>query len=146
MIEVVDFPGSQSIVPNKLFISRRTFAFSVTREHALNAHADTLDILHRAPALLAQEIEAYVAVGVDMGMNGNRSIGKVDKDDLRCLNRIGCAEFETQSESLVHVEWICIEDLDVHEPLVEAISICDGDSWWERSMDFSKLFTKPPLS
>lgn len=54
MIVEVDVPGSQPIAPHKLIVARRPLIFCVARQHTLQAHTHALDILYRAPALLAE--------------------------------------------------------------------------------------------
>lgn len=71
----VDVPGPQPVPPHKLLVAGRALVLGVAREHALYAHADTLDILHGAPALLAEEVEADEAVGVYVGMDRDRAVG-----------------------------------------------------------------------
>lgn len=68
---------------HEIFIARRSFVLGVSRQHALDAHADALDILHGAPALRAQQVEADDAVGVNMGVDGNDSIGRGDECHFR---------------------------------------------------------------
>lgn len=48
---------------------------------------------------------------------------------------VGSTEFEFQAKGLVHVNRICVEDLDVEEPLLEAFGGYEGDSWWEVAVD-----------
>jgi hypothetical protein len=48
----------------------------------LDAHAYAGDALDRAPALLAEQVEANDAVGVDVGMHGDRAIGLLVEGDL----------------------------------------------------------------
>jgi hypothetical protein len=58
VVVVVKFhiPWAQPVAPYKLFIPRRTLVLRVASEHALDTHADTLNILDWTPTLSAEEI------------------------------------------------------------------------------------------
>jgi hypothetical protein len=56
MIVEINVAGSQPVAPDKLFITRRSFSFAVSREHALYAHTHTFHILYRTPALSSEQI------------------------------------------------------------------------------------------
>lgn len=49
----------------------RSLVLRVAGQHALQAHADALDVLHRTPAGGAEEVEADDAVAVDVWMHGD---------------------------------------------------------------------------
>lgn len=75
MVVEIDVPGPQAVASDELFVARRPLILGIARQHALETHADTLDVLYRAPSLLSQEIEADDAVRVDVRMYGYGSIG-----------------------------------------------------------------------
>ena len=50
-----------------------TDVLGVARQHALNRHADAFDALDGRPACRAEEVETDDAVGVDVGVNGDRA-------------------------------------------------------------------------
>jgi hypothetical protein len=82
VIEVnVSWP--KPIAPDEFLISRRPLILGITRQHTLYAHADALDALNWAPSLLAEQVETNDAVGVDMGMHRDRSVGKLNEGYLR---------------------------------------------------------------
>lgn len=82
VVEELDVAGSQSVASDKVFVSRRPLVLVVARQHALDAHAHAGDALDGAPALLAEQVEADDAVGVDVGMHGDRAIGLLVEGDL----------------------------------------------------------------
>ena len=82
MVVEIDIPRSEPVCPYELLVAGRPLILRVPCQHALQAHAHTLDILHGAPALLSEEIEADDAVGVDVGMYWDGSIGQMDEGDL----------------------------------------------------------------
>jgi hypothetical protein len=82
MVIEIDVLGSLSVAPDKLFVARRPFVLAVARQHALDAHAHALDVLHGAPALRAEKVETYDAIGVDVWMHGNWSVVLLDKGDF----------------------------------------------------------------
>jgi hypothetical protein len=56
--------------PAKILVTRRSLVLGVSRQHALDAHADALDALHGGPAVGAEEVQTDDAVGVDMWVDG----------------------------------------------------------------------------
>jgi acyl-coenzyme A synthetase/AMP-(fatty) acid ligase len=79
MIIEVDIPWSSSIVRHKIRISFRPFILRVSRQHALQAHTNTLHILNRRPSLLTEKIQADDSVRVDVWVHGDWAIGKEDE-------------------------------------------------------------------
>lgn len=78
------------LVPfDELLVAWRPLVLAVPREHALEAHADALDVLHGRPALPIQQVEADEAVGVDVRVDGDGAIGVLDKDDFGGVCRRG---------------------------------------------------------
>lgn len=53
VVDEIDVTGPSTITLDKLFVVRGSFVFHVARQHALDAHADTLCTLDRTPALIA---------------------------------------------------------------------------------------------
>jgi hypothetical protein len=82
VVEKVNVFRPQAVAAYKLLVPWRSLILSVAREHALQAHAHALDILHGAPPLLAEEVEADDAVGVYVWVDGDRAVGQVYKRDL----------------------------------------------------------------
>ena len=82
VVEKVNVFRPQAVGFHKLLVPWRPLVLGVAREHALQAHADALDILHGAPPLLAEEIQADDAVGIYVWVDGDRPIGQVYKRDL----------------------------------------------------------------
>ena len=87
LINKPDIPRPLRVPPHKLLVSRRPLRLLIPRQHALNTHAHALDVLHRAPALVAEEIEADDAVAVDVGMKGDgaRGLGEGKEGDFGCF-------------------------------------------------------------
>lgn len=75
----------------KFLVTFRPLRSGVAGEHALQAHANGLDVLHRAPTLRAEEIEADNAIRIDVWVQGDGSgwCGGRDEVDLGrlCLVR-----------------------------------------------------------
>lgn len=69
MVVEVNVPGPQTVALDEVCVSRRSFVLGVAGQHTLQAHANSLDALDWAPALLAEEVEADDAVRVDMGVD-----------------------------------------------------------------------------
>lgn len=90
LINKSNIPGPLSIPPHKLLIPRRALRPRVPRQHTLNTHTHALDILHGAPALGPEEIEAYYAVAVDMGMEGDGAggLGEGEEGYFGCFCRV----------------------------------------------------------
>lgn len=79
MVVKVDVFWSETVASDELLVSGRPLVLGIARQHALEAHAYALDVLDRTPALVAQEIEAYDAVGINVRMHGNRAVGLLDE-------------------------------------------------------------------
>ena len=94
MVEEVNIPWPSTVGSHKLRIALGPLVLGVAREHALQTHAHALDVLDGAPALLAEQVETYYAVGVDVRVHWNRTVGELDECDFggfcRCL--LACAE------------------------------------------------------
>jgi len=78
MKEEINVSRPPDVRPAKRLVPRRPLVLAVAREHALDAHADTLDVVDGRPALPVQQVEADDAVAVDVGMGGNGPWGIVD--------------------------------------------------------------------
>jgi len=80
MVVEVNIFRAESVGAYKLIVSGRTLVLRISRQHALDAHADALDVLYRAPSLLAKEVEADDAVRVDVRVDRDRAVGESHKD------------------------------------------------------------------
>ena len=85
MVVEINVPRPQSIAPDEFLVTRRAFVLGVARQHALQGHAHALNILHRAPPLLTQEVETDDAVRVDVGMYRYWSVGLLNEGHFRRL-------------------------------------------------------------
>lgn len=56
LINEPNIPWPLGIPLYKLLIPRWSLVLGIPRQHALDAHADTFHILHRAPSLFAQQV------------------------------------------------------------------------------------------
>lgn len=74
VVEKVNVSGSQTVASHKLLVSRWSLVLNVAGQHALQAHADALDVLDWTPALVAEEIEADDAIRVDVGVYRYRAV------------------------------------------------------------------------
>lgn len=69
MVVEVDVSGSQPVALHEVLVSRWSLVLDVAGQHALQAHADALDVLDRTPTLMTEEIEADDAVRVYVGVH-----------------------------------------------------------------------------
>lgn len=93
------------IIFHKELIPLGPLVAAVARQHALQAHAHALDVLHGAPARLVQQIKADDAVAVHVRVHRDRPrrVGEWDERHLRRLDRVVGREAEAQAEGLVEV-------------------------------------------
>lgn len=75
LIDEPDVAGPLCVPAYEFFVAGGSFVLGVARQHALDAHADALDVLDWAPALGAEQIEADDAIGVDVGVDGDGPLG-----------------------------------------------------------------------
>nr|POF07879.1 hypothetical protein CFP56_66171 [Quercus suber] len=104
MIQEVDVSRSLPVTTHKLLVPRRPFGLGVTRQHALNTDTDALNIVHGAPALRVQQIEADYAVGVDVGVQrhtAQRWSGRRKEDYFRSFDGVRRGKVEAESEVLI---------------------------------------------
>ena len=71
----IDIPRPLPVHAHKVLVPRWSLVLIITRQHALKAHADALDVVHRAPAGLVEEVQADDAVGVHVRVHGDRVRG-----------------------------------------------------------------------
>jgi hypothetical protein len=81
----VDVPRSQSVALHELLVSGWSLILHVAGQHALQAHADALDVLDRAPALVTEEIETDDSVRIDVGVYRYGAVGFLLEDHFRRL-------------------------------------------------------------
>lgn len=74
LVDEPDISGPLGVSADKLLVAGGAFILGVPREHALDAHADALDVLDGAPALGAEQVEADDAIGVDVRVDRDRSL------------------------------------------------------------------------
>lgn len=79
MVVEIDVSGPQSVALDEFIVAWRPLILCVASQHALKTHADALNILHRTPALLAEQIKAYNAVRVDVRMYWYGSVWQLDE-------------------------------------------------------------------
>lgn len=162
MVVEIDVPRPQSIAPDELLVTRRALVLGVARQHALQGHAHALNVLHRAPSLLAQKVETDDAVRVDVGVYRYWSVGLLDEGHLRGLwfNRqsrllmkrsMPCARFLTdwilvskpEHQSVnIWVERVVVENLDVQVPRLEVVGGHKRDARREVVGDLSQHFSQ----
>ena len=75
MIIKPNIPRSLRVPPTEILVPLGSLVLIVARQHALDAHAYTLDVLHGAPALGAEQVEADDAVGVNVGVHRDDARG-----------------------------------------------------------------------
>jgi hypothetical protein len=62
MVVKLDVLWSLAVHADEIFVSRRPLVLGIAGKHALQAHADALNVLHWTPSLLAEEVKADDAV------------------------------------------------------------------------------------
>lgn len=90
VIVEVDVSGSLPVTAHELFVAGGPLVLGIAGQHALDAHADTLNVLHWTPSLLAEKIQADDAVGVDVGVHRDWTVGQLHKHDFGRLWGGGC--------------------------------------------------------
>ena len=114
----IDIPRPSVVVPAKVLVAFRPLVPRIARQHALQAHANALHALHRAPSGLVEEIQAYDAVAVDVRVDGNLARRPVfpwyagDEHDLRGFDGVFRTEAEAEAIGFVEVQWVRVENLD----------------------------------
>lgn len=71
LVDKTHIPWPQGVAPHKLLVPRWSLILGVACQHALDAHADALNVLDGGPALRAEEVEADVAVGIHVRVHGD---------------------------------------------------------------------------
>jgi hypothetical protein len=145
-----------------LVVANWSLILGVSSQHALNADANALDVLYRAPALLSEKIQADEAVGIDVGMHGYRAIRSLLEDYLggfcstgqpwNCYdevteasklshtNWVAGAEHELEGVGLIIVERVVIHDLNIQQPFLEIVGAHKCDPWWQcGGLEFHEL-------
>lgn len=79
----IDVPRPQTVAPDKFLVPRRALILGVTRQHALQRHTHALNVLHRAPSLLAKEVETDDTVRVYVRVYRYWSVGLLDEGHFR---------------------------------------------------------------
>lgn len=64
-------PRPLRVQPHEILVPRGALVLRVARQHALQAHAHALDVLHGRPAGRAEQVEADDAVAVDVRVDGD---------------------------------------------------------------------------
>lgn len=85
----LNIPRPLPVGAYKFLIAGGPLVLGVSRQHALQAHTHALDVLDGAPALLAEEVEADDAVGVDVRVHRDGSVGGLDEGHLGGFCRVG---------------------------------------------------------
>lgn len=74
LVDEPDISGPLGVSTDKFLVTGGTLVLGVACQHALDAHADALDVVDGAPALGAEQIEADDAVGVNVRVDGDRPL------------------------------------------------------------------------
>lgn len=74
IIHKPNIPRPLNIPSHKLLVTGWTLILGIPRQHALYAHAYARDVLHGAPALGVEKVQADDAVGVDVGVYGDGAL------------------------------------------------------------------------
>jgi hypothetical protein len=80
----VDVPRPLPVAAHKVLVARRALVLVIAGEHALQAHAHALNVMHGRPALAVEQVEADDAIAVDVRVHGDgRDVGRVgDEPDF----------------------------------------------------------------
>lgn len=86
LIDESDISRPLRISADELLVAGGTLILSVARQHALDAHADALDVVDGAPALGAEQVQADDAVGVYVRVDGNSPLRRFGYEcDFGCF-------------------------------------------------------------
>jgi hypothetical protein len=111
VVKEVDIPRPLTVVAHELTIARRsytilafqsysihphtsngtnvlTLSLCVARQHALDTDTHALHVMHRAPSLRVQQVQAYNAVAVDVRVHGNRALRRRAENHLGRFYRV----------------------------------------------------------
>lgn len=137
MILKRNIPGQAPIMPDENAIALGPLVLGVAGQHALQADADALDVLHGAPALAVEQVEADDAVAVDVRVHGHgpRRVGQRQEHDLGRLDRVVGWEAEAQAEGLRPVQWVAVQHADVHVPFFKVCGRDEGYAGGERGLE-----------
>ena len=95
MINKTNIPRPLGIVPDKLLVPFRPLVLGVPCQHALNTHADTLDILYGAPAGGAKKVQTDYPIGVNVWVDWDGA----GEGLLRVGGRVGCVVVGCREEA-----------------------------------------------
>jgi len=129
-----NIPRPLGIIPHEILIALRPLLLRITRKHTLQTDTHTLDVVNRRPTGTVEQIEADDAVGVDVGVHWNRTVGLLvegylwgfcrpvsifagTKRQRRHTYGIHLGEVELETIDLIFVKRILVEHLDVDEPV-----------------------------
>jgi len=142
MIQEIDIPRPLPIRPDKLGVPRRPFGLGITREHALDRNANALDVVHGAPALGVEQVEADDAVAIDVRVQGDLAVdgaGEGQEDDFGRLDGVGGGEEEAEAVVVSRRVDGVVGDGKVHLPFAEVWGGDEGDAGGEGALDLCLL-------
>lgn len=73
LVDKVDVADATAVGGDEFLVTGGSFVAGIGGQHALQTHANALDVLHGRPTGRAEEIEADNAVAIDVGVDGNRA-------------------------------------------------------------------------
>jgi hypothetical protein len=135
----LDVSGPLPVAAHKVLVAWGALVLGVAREHALQRHAHTLDVLDRAPALVAEQVKADDAIRVYVRVHRYRMIPVVGKGDLWRLDGVLLRKPEPEAIGLIEVYRVLVEYPDVQNPLLKVVRRHQRYSWWQSVLDLNEL-------
>jgi len=130
MKDKINISGPARITPDKLCITRRSFALTVPHQHTHDTQRHALGVLHRTPPLTRQQIQTDDAVAVDMWVQRDvaRWRRRPDEDYFGRFDRVRVAEGELETEGRVRVQRVGAGDRHVDDPGFEVVGAYEGQA------------------
>jgi len=95
MEQEVDVSWSSYVAPHEIGVINRPLILCVPCQHALQADAHALNIMHRTPRLPIQQIQTNDAVRIDVRVHGDFvALGVDDKGHLWSFDRVVVGELK----------------------------------------------------
>jgi len=130
MEDEADIPRPLLVVPYKVLISRWSLLLRIAGKHTLQAHTYTLYVMDRRPTRTVEQVKANDAIRINVWVPRDGMSFVAKEHYFGSFDGILGTETELQSVGLALVDGVGVDDLDVHEPGLEVISLNKRNAWW----------------
>lgn len=93
--------------------------------------------------MLSQEVETDDSVGVDVGMDRNRPVVRLQKGDFGGFDRVGGRELELETIRLALVKRVFVKNFDVEKPFFKILCRDELDTRRKTVVDLTELLCQP---